>query len=763
MKKKRVIELVVVSLFCAIGVMAQEVTYKSVIKDRKEQVVEFATVVLLDGDSLVLTVGASDSEGTFSLTGEGAKYLRISHLAYKDALLSLSEPLPEVIYLEESDLSLDELVVKADRPLMKLVDGSIPNYDIDVLFENSPITTAYEMLGRLPGMAMEGGVPTLMGTTGYTLVLNSKPSDIPQGQLLEMLKTIPVQMVANVEISYAPIARYRAKGASINVILKTQSKDKQLSGLSGQLFAGYYNTFYDTYSGGGNISYAGESGWAFNGGYKGSGGKSYTDMSFETEPFGGNSGIAVNNVGVSKFLAHTLFSDLSYSCDKHSVSLNYYGDINPRNRYIESDIKNISPLERNQESKTQTHHAALEYVYNNSLMVGGFYTRYNTDRELQYGMDKTPLEARAHHYIQSQSSEVWGAHIDNRHRWQSGWGLEYGSKLSYSHTVNRQDNFVPIKSENERISRELLADLYLGVKKQFSPRLNAGITLIGDYAKYFDHEDNFQLIPQANLTYVINPANIVQFNLQSQKSYPAYYEREPFEMIHSEYQMWKGNPELRPFVSYDAKLLYIHKQKYIFILEDTYNPDYFVQQMYLDPERNQIVYRTWNWDYYNTLSAVAVLPLPQMRWWEGKLTINGQLNSLQMDVPFAEKLRRNKIMLFASMTNDFRLSQKHNISLGLNGTYIKGGMQGYYDFADMFNLSASAKWTSQNQKWSVTLQANDLLNSAIPKVKADYGIHKFNFEPMNFNRSISLDIRYTFGGFKTIKKPTQLNTERFGM
>lgn len=315
-------------------------------------------------------------------------------------------------------------MIKADRPLMKLIEGGISSYDIDVLFQNSPVTTAFEMLGRLPGMAMEGEDPVLMGTNGYTLILNGKPSSIPQKQLLEMLKTIPVQMVANVEISYAPIARYKAKGASINIILKTQSKDKQLRGVPGQLFANYYNEFYDTYSGGGNISYNGKGGWAFNGSYKGTGGKSYSNMIFDAQPFGSNDRIAVNNVGVSKYTTHTLFT---------------------------------------------------------------------------------------------------------------------------------------------------------------------------------------------------------------------------------------------------------------------------------------------------------------------------------------------------TMTNDFRLSQKQNIVVGLNATFIHGGMQGFYDFGDMFNLSASAKWTSQSQKWSIALQAKDLLNRAIPRVKANYGIHKFNFEPMNFNRSISLDVRYTFGGFKTTKKPTPLITDRFGM
>lgn len=105
----------------------------------------------------------------------------------------------------------------------------------------------------------------------------------------------------------------------------------------------------------------------------------------------------------------------------------------------------MSPLERNQESKTQTHHkhgVAIIIISNN---LGGFYTRYNSEKELRYDMEKSPLEGLTHHYTQSQVSEVWGAHIDNSHRWQNGWGLEYGSKFSYSSTVNRQDNFVPIR------------------------------------------------------------------------------------------------------------------------------------------------------------------------------------------------------------------------------------------------------------------------------------------------------------------------------
>lgn len=62
--KKGVITLVLCMLW-AIGAMPQEVTYSAIIKDRQEQVVEFATVMLLDSDSLVLTVGARMLRGLF--------------------------------------------------------------------------------------------------------------------------------------------------------------------------------------------------------------------------------------------------------------------------------------------------------------------------------------------------------------------------------------------------------------------------------------------------------------------------------------------------------------------------------------------------------------------------------------------------------------------------------------------------------------------------------------------------------------------------
>ena len=135
-----------------------------------------ATVILLSADSTVVSTTLSSDGGTFELSGEGAHWLQVNHLAYQTLRVSLDAPLPDVLYMDQATGELGEVVVKAERPLMKLVDGTTPSYDIDQLFAHSSVTTAYEMLGQLPGMSMQDDVPTLVGTIPWSSMVSPRMS-----------------------------------------------------------------------------------------------------------------------------------------------------------------------------------------------------------------------------------------------------------------------------------------------------------------------------------------------------------------------------------------------------------------------------------------------------------------------------------------------------------------------------------------------------------------------------------------------------------
>ena len=136
---------------------------------------------------------------------------------------------------------------------------------------------------------------------------------------------------------------------------------------------------------------------------------------------------------------------------------------------------------------------------------------------------------------------------------------------------------------------------------------------------------------------------------------------------------------------------------------------------------------------------------------------------IKLDVPFVGTVDRRRTSLFGSLSNDFVLSERNGLTAGLDLSYITGSMQGICDISDVANLSARMKWVSRDKKWSVTVRGNDLLEKGSPRVRANQGVQQFDFVPSRHGRNFSLDIRYTFGNYKSVKSPSQLDTSRFGM
>ena len=135
------------------GLTCLATDYHTLLRDKSTgEAVAGATALLMASDSTTLAVVVSDAEGAVRLSGEGACCLRISHLMYHPLMVDLvGAALPDTLRLEPRSELLQGLVVSADRPVMKLLEGGISSYDVELLFEKSPVSTAYEMLCRLPG------------------------------------------------------------------------------------------------------------------------------------------------------------------------------------------------------------------------------------------------------------------------------------------------------------------------------------------------------------------------------------------------------------------------------------------------------------------------------------------------------------------------------------------------------------------------------------------------------------------------------------
>lgn len=101
------------------------------------------------------------------------------------------------------------------------------------------MTNAYEALKEIPGVMEQDEQLTLIGTGGMTILLNGQKSSMSYEQLMNLLRSIPVSRVEDVEIMYSAPPQYNIRGAAINVILRQYGGDESIPSWQGELSGGY--------------------------------------------------------------------------------------------------------------------------------------------------------------------------------------------------------------------------------------------------------------------------------------------------------------------------------------------------------------------------------------------------------------------------------------------------------------------------------------------------------------------------------------------
>ena len=190
---KRITILILSSFAFAQTFQAQTVTGKVVNKEL--QPIEGATIVMQTIDSIYIDATISDTEGTFVLDGQPNEYrLIIQHLLYQTIQMAGKGNDAGIIQLQSKNYTLDEVVVKAERPFVKVENGRLA-YNLAVLTQNQLVNNAYEALTKLPGVQEDKGILTLAGAGKMTVILNGKPTTMDAGQLETILRNTPVNRV----------------------------------------------------------------------------------------------------------------------------------------------------------------------------------------------------------------------------------------------------------------------------------------------------------------------------------------------------------------------------------------------------------------------------------------------------------------------------------------------------------------------------------------------------------------------------------------
>ena len=209
-------------LFVITPIIAQNTISGKVTDDFKTPL-PFANIILQQkgNDGFVQGVVSNDDGAyIFEDIEDGTYWIEVSVLGFKVKKTEEFELLKNKItdfFLEEEVQSLNEVVVKSKRPIIRQTAEKLV-----VDLENSEMinTSLQDVMRKVPGVLVTNNGISIAGNRGVRILINGRTTEYMDVQAL--LRDFPADNIAKIEVVEQPGAEYEASGsgAIINIILK---------------------------------------------------------------------------------------------------------------------------------------------------------------------------------------------------------------------------------------------------------------------------------------------------------------------------------------------------------------------------------------------------------------------------------------------------------------------------------------------------------------------------------------------------------------
>lgn len=666
--------------------------------------------------------------------------------------------------MQEKDYALNEVVVKGERPQVKVEDGAL-SYDVTRMAENKAISNAYESILQLPGVTEQNGAITLAGANGVSIILNGKPTTMSNEQLYELLKNTPVSNVDKIQVMYSAAAKFHVRGAAINIV--TQKKKAETPFLQGEVNGSYIQKHFTNGQGGINLSYASPK-LSVDFLYSLSATKSKTQLDLATLHSLDNEmhEIEQHNRGSKENLAHHIRLGGEYTFNNQDkLSLAYTAMLSPNGKSVENSVGSFSNSTNDKDNENFMHNISLSYSSHNDFNAGVDYTHYNSKSYQDFLDNRTDGETNDFTSDSRQEIDRIKVYLDKSHELAKGWSLNYGAEFMYATDHNAQTYDSRTETDMTYLNtdsdiKEYTYNAYAGFDKSFTEAFSMSFSVVGEYYKLASY-DNWAVYPNLDLTYMPSHSHIFQLSFSTDKSYPDYWDMQESVGYLNGYTEIHGNPYLKPSKDFSAQLLYLLKSKYQFLLYYDYEPDHFEQLGYLSSERLALIYKTLNWNHKQMVGLNIVVPFTVSNVLDSRIVLNGYNNSSKCDDFYDLSFDRNKWTLYSRLDNTVNISSNPNIKLEVAAMYMTPSIQGIYDLGKIWSLDAGLKWSFAKGKAELSVKGTDLFNSAMPDVKTRYKSQHMDMLLTPDSRTLTVSFRYKFGGYKG-KKFKEVDTSRFG-
>ncbi len=789
---KTQLELLILIIFWIIGfnIQAQHpsgIVLGKVIDNSKGEPLLNVSILLSNNNDKAVFSTISDENGKFyfSKIDSGVYTLALRSLGYENyvnsQLLVTQNASPDsiIVQLLPSITTLEEVSVSATtlKPFVENKDGVMI-----VNVAKNPLSAgdnAFDILLRSPGVSEQNGGLNFRGKT-VNVLIEGKLLHLDEGELKNMLNSMPANSIEHIEIMANPPAKYDANGGSlINIILKKSKRN----GLNGSVMSGFGSGIYSKWVEGINLFYRSKKVNLF-GGYDFERSKQYlntdrklTSLNYSMIQEEREIRAKANNsfkFGFEYDLSAGSKIGLSYSGIHNG--LENAGEVNS-NTFLSEIKKDSSSISR----------IANNTFANNNMSFYYFIKIDSTGKQLSFNADYTDNNKRRNDDLKNitenkylstpflnsniiTNTSSYSTSLDYVHPTPIGKfevGLKYQSNLSdNANNWNKYDGkqwLLDSTKSNHFVYHEYISAGYLSYSKVFSTKfsLRAGLRAENTVADGTLQETNeritrdyLNVFPNVSIQYTKNVNNVFALDFRRSIDRFGFNVLNPFVSYIGQNLYSQGNSNIQSQINNNLEFTYTLKNNYALGISYT-RTENALAAVYI--QRNGATISTFENQKYADLLYVyingthSIIP----EW-----TINMDIGTGFLEYATNTNLTgiyNSKWSYRFELNNTIQLSNSWTIQL--NGVFFGPYSTGFYKVEQNITTTFGIGKTIMNNRGSLNLAVKDIFNTDKQTTSFENNNLFTNQAVKKESRFLTMTFSYRFGNKKAKISKVKLRSE----
>lgn len=794
---KKIVVSIGFAICCVLHVFAQQnptgkITLKVTDPDGKP--LPFTTIMLKAVKDSVLVKGELTTETgdcRFEKIKDGHYFIQVSQVGYATQLVpafrvDASHRSIDVgtLKLTAAGKNLQAVNVTATKPYIESSPGkTVLNVENSVTAAGN---TALDLLRRAPGVQVDNNENVTLKGQSVTVMIDGKLTYLSGEQLTNLLKTLPGESIANIEIITSPSAKYDAAGNGGIINIKT--KKGKMTGVNGNISATLTQAKYGRYGISGNFNWRTEKFNLFGnfdqGIYPRMVTREYDRLINNND--GTTSALDQDVFQRNKFKNNYLKLGLDYFLtEKHTIGVLASGYKNGFSNQIYSQTYLGRPMKAADSilhsittNNNKFDNITLNLNYKGVLDTAGGreitfdadYAQFNNHRILRLNDSMydthTSLYRNNNHIQNFSNAQIIIKSLKTDISWplNKNAKIEGGMKVSFVTTRNNSQfdsllngkyTTVPGLSDEFTYQENIYA-AYTSYKQQINKtgiqlglRVENTSSLGRSYSTNTEVKRSYtDFFPNLSIEQVLNPKNKLTLVLSRRIERPSYSQLNPFMFYLDKYTYGKGNPYLKPQYSNIAEIGYTFKEKYIATLRYTRTTDMMEEFIYIDEKTNASVSTERNYDNTDIYSVLFTLPFQVTKWWENTNNIDISYNKFRFADLNDQPYTLTNINYYINTTNTITLPK--DMKLEVTGYYNSPFVYSIFRGYAQYNMNVGLQKQFWNKNATVKVSYNNILRNESYRGAAEYGNMRLGiFNTWQF-RTFNLYFSYRFGS-TTIK------------